>query len=262
MAKPSIFSREYDRKMKARKKRRVVLAFCLAVAAVFFLGRTTYLNWREKNAESLKNKNNKEYLTEKEKEVDNAATSNEIKPEEKPLVVESVLDIKLADDKILKLVYAEEAGIKKIKDVSSEGNFFNVFDISPLKDKVVILTPTQDMYIVDLNGKIIDITMPRYVTQSSKKEILKTEYLQRKPDFIWHGTPRFINDTTIVWTSQVPWFKTTKYIWRTDLTSLKHSRIREFEGEEILLGVIEEKGLSVTINSLTKYLSSDGTIVQ
>lgn len=56
MARPSIFSRDYEKKMRARKRRRIIVIFCIIIGGLYFLFTSTYNKWQEQHVRELENK--------------------------------------------------------------------------------------------------------------------------------------------------------------------------------------------------------------
>lgn len=274
MGKPSIFSREYDRKMKARKKRKTIIIVTLIAAALIIATRASFLNWLQKNAGQLnsKDKGSSGYLTQKGgNDSDKAAqdtgndkkdqSSQETPPADQAAAAEKVLELNMPDGKKIKMVYEENNGNKVIKNVMSDDNSVQ-FYMNPSANKVVLLNAAQDMFIADLNGNLSNITKAQYIT-SSGSVIQKSAYLQRKPGFLWHSTPRFINDTTVVYITQMPWFKTTKYVYKVDLNNASvHTRLQVIQGENVSFDAMDPKGLKVNTDAGIKFITSDGNVTQ
>lgn len=265
LGKPSIFSREYDRKMKVRKRRRTVLLFCLIAVAVYYVGYSTYTNWQD-NYLKNKSKDSNGYLTNKtpEKVEDTTKEEPEKDKEQSPAEAphdDKFFDVKMPNGRQFKLIYTEENGIKTIKNVVSEENGLLFFNISPSATKVVILDIEQEMYIADLTGSVKNISKTEYITTGGTR-IDKTSYLKRKPEFQWHSTPKFINETTVVYASQMPWFATKKSVYKVDINTSTHQKIPSLTGENLSFDVLEEKGLKVNVDGNIKFISKEGTVVQ
>lgn len=74
------------------------------------------------------------------------------------------------------------------------------------------------VYIFNSKGEVKDITYTQYV--STKGEINKREdVIAYRSDFVWMGTPKFIDDNTVIYKSFLPWFTTVNYIWIYDNTN-------------------------------------------
>lgn len=269
MSKPSIFSRDYDRKMKARRRRKTILLTSIILIALAALVTISFQNWLQNNAGSLKRK--KDYLTENNisSKTDNSGKENSKETDEQnksedevALNPDKTLDVKFPDNKTAQLIYTEEGSNKKIKQLVPTDNGNLIYSINPSSDKAVVLASNQDMYIVDTNGVVSNITKDKYVSTKSGNVIIKSDYLAKKPDFIWHGSPMFINDTTVAYITQMPWFKTTKYIYKVDINSINHDRVFEVEGENVTFGILNEKGLTVNVDGAVKYISPEGKIIQ
>ncbi|MDP4089138.1 MAG: hypothetical protein Q8930_07690 [Bacillota bacterium] len=274
MGKPSIFSSDYDRKMKARKKRRTVIILVLIAAGLVFITRATFLNWLQKNAvkEDGKDKGSSGYVAGKNStgEVQGSkspVTDNKDQKDqgnstgEPAEVSEKAIDISTPDGIKYILIYSEENGNKTIKRVMNQDNSQVFFNISPSGVKVVFLNAAQDMYVADANGTVSDITKKQYTT-SSKSVIDKNSYLKRKPEFLWHGTPKFISDNAVAYITQMPWFNSTRYVYKVDLTTLVHARINPIQGQNVSFDVMDPKGLTVNMDGVLKYIVSDGSVVQ
>ncbi|MBE6048225.1 MAG: hypothetical protein E7213_07490 [Clostridium sp.] len=264
MSKPSIFSKDYERRMKKRKRIAVlitVVAICVVGIVIFNtkIKKLDFTNLRAniqawvdsgETQEQLENENiddNNEEVKEKE----------EIKPEE------LFVNVILADGVNAKLKYIENNGVKQIETVEvPEGYQFN---ISPQKDKVVFLDPAQNMKVSNIEGNIIDITKKEYISQAGST-FPKDQILSATPTYTWHSQPKFIDDNIIVYVSELPYFKSSgqkKYIWICDLAQNTHRTVWNFVGTDIVIGdVLPEKGISITVDGNVYYMNSNGEISQ
>ncbi|WP_163194190.1 hypothetical protein [Clostridium thermarum] len=268
MGKPSIFSREYDRKMKARKRRKTIFVFCLIAVALYFFCRTTYTRWQD-NYFKQKQEQSTGYLANGGDKDEGASSKNneekeqvpESEPEQAPIITDKTLDLNLPNGKVIKVIYNEENGSKSIRNVVSEDNSLLFFNVSPSAAKAVVLDSAQELYIIDLEGNIKNISKTEYITTKGTK-IEKSSYLQKNPSFQWHSTPKFINENTVVYLSQMPWFQTKKSVYKVDINDVKHERITSLTSENISFDIMEEKGLKINVDGAVMYINNEGNVIQ
>ena len=261
--------------MKARKRRKTLLIISIIVAALALLTRATFLNWLEKNADHLgdNDKGNSGYVADGSntgkdndkngnKDGDNKDQNNQNSGQNQPPVVEDkIQEVQLPDGKKVKIVYNEENGNKLIKNAITDDNSLQSFNIAPSGNKVVLLTTAQDMFTADLNGAVNNITKNQYNT-SGGTVIEKNAYLNKKPEFLWHSSPKFLNDNTIVYITQIPWFKSTKYVYKVDLNNPTHTKLQGIQGENIAFDILDGTGLKVNVDGADKYIKGDGSGIQ
>ena len=80
------------------------------------------------------------------------------------------------------------------------------------------------------------------------------------------NTTSIFEDDTIVYISQLPWFKadTTKYIWTYNVTKPdSYLSFQSLVGNDITIGAVTGgKGISIKYDGNTKFLSAAGDITQ
>jgi hypothetical protein len=260
VAKPSIFSKDYQKRMRRRRTGfAVLIVAAVVVAAVAFITGKNYLS---KNNQQQANNTS---TSENAKDVNSATSTDknttEVKEAETPK--EEGFEFKLADGTSLKAVYTTTGTVKKFQYVSpKEKNVY--FSINPTGDKIVVFdSGAQSIMLIDTAGKIQDITNPAYT--SSKGVVTEKEnLLSSKSSYIWCSSPAFISDTKVAYISQLPWLnKTTKYVWTVDVATGKHTKISDtYSGEEITFGKIESKGLAMNIDGSAYYITANGSVVK
>lgn len=268
MGKPSIFSNQYDRKMKGRKRRNIIIVVAIIFVIAILVGKSymsklnkdngTNQNTNQTNVnakpQDTKNSNDNKKTSESNK-------GNDSTTEENNGDIDKKVDVKMSNGQILNLTYQESSGTKQIKEItcSSIPNLY--YNISPSGSKAVLLTSSQDMFVVDVSGSIINVTKDTYVTTKGTT-IVKSKYLKGKSDFSWHTTPKFINENLIVYISQVPWFQTKKYLWKLDVVGKKHTTVFSVASEDLVFDKMTDKGLSFNIDGATKYIDAEGNIIE
>ncbi|EJO5348424.1 tRNA (guanine-N1)-methyltransferase [Clostridium botulinum] len=270
MAKPSIFSKDYEKRMKKRKRRTF---FSVAVIIVIFLGIIftnnnigkkikNSLNQIKKEAKAEEEQKNKEQLKKQnkgKKESENEATvkKQDKAPENKKLEIELENGIKV------KFQYIEDKNKNKtIKSIDLNKNNL-LYDINPSKNLVVITNPkTQNIYLLNLNGNKQDITNKQY-TSTSGTVFEKDNILTSNKDYIWSVSPKFIDNDNIAYISQLPWFnKSDKYIWIYNIKNKNHLYTENIVGQDIKFDKLTEKGLTVIADEKTLFLKPDGSMAQ
>ncbi len=269
MGKPSIFSKEYERRKKQRRKRIAFLVLLIVIASFgllywspvskFFTESQLYKELQAKykdnqNTSIAENKENKENTSSLSSNKDqNTQKETEKKVEEK------YFEIKLPDGSNARAVYEQSDSIIKFKFLT--GNDKASFDISPSGKKMIILDgTTQDLMELSIDNSVKDLTYKVYTTKN-KSKIYKDKTIAKDPQFIWHGTPKYINEDNIAYISQMPWFKKELYIWIVDSKTNSHKYVKNVVGKEITFGNVTDKGLEVTIDGAKKIMTPEGNAI-
>lgn len=264
MARPSIFSNQYDRQVRKRKKRKKIIVFlacCLGIYVVvkIYLG----VNF---NGVSFKNIAAKLQQEQKKKEADSKKTSKVVSKgassvkSNKSVSKDQVVNVKLADGKQVLVTYSVNGNVKKVKSVNLNG-VDGEYDISPSSQNLLIYEKTgQNTYYVDSNGNVSDITYKTY-TSTSGKAFSKDNIIQSNPNYIWCDSPKFLDDNTIIFISQLPWFdnRTDKYIWRATLNDKAYANTN-IHGKDVKINNMTDKGIQIVTDGTTQYMKADGTI--
>ncbi|QGU94250.1 hypothetical protein GOM49_03195 [Clostridium bovifaecis] len=287
MPKPSIFSRDYDEKMKKRKRRRIVIFISLLVVALVvlfnasisnMLGKKTksgFANIKEKitsisnikffskakdEDKENKNSNVKEDISKNNQD----AKSNQIKnnANQKPIKKEvpktGSYSIKLSNEEEIKLIYSIVNNEKQYTQVLPKGISY---DISPSKKNVVIIeNKTQNMILIDINGTQKDITKKEYI--SSKGDIFKKDYiLKQSASYIWCASPKYLNEDNIIYVSQLPWFNKVnqRYLWKYSISNNQYYHNLspnggELSGVDIKYGANTSHGLEVLVDGVKNII--------
>lgn len=277
MGKPSIFSREYEKKMQHRKIRRrilLVLAVILLIfGAIFILSPKKSISFKsyiesiqkrfaepKTNATNTKINNKQNKLSNK-----NSASAQSKKKELPKKNTEQNITVKLKDGKTINLICEAVNGKNnKFKTIEPADSSIN-YDISPSGKGIMIYeSNTQTIYYSDLNGKLIDITKPEYISRKGNT-YLKEDKLRDNPDYMWCASPKFIDDENIAYISQLPWLniRDTKYIWTIKISDPNDQTYNsDLSGSNVKIGNLTSKGLQITLDDKVYYLKSDGSYAQ
>jgi hypothetical protein len=256
VAKPSIFSKDYQRRMRRRRAGfAVLIVAAVIVAAVAFITGKNYLS---KNNQQQANNTSSTTSTDK---TTTDKTTTETKTTETPK--EEGIEFKLADGTSLMAVYKMKDTVKDFQYVTpKEKNVY--FDINPPGDKIVVFdSGAQSMILIDTTGKVQDITSQVY-TSSNGTAYKKANVLNSYKGYIWCSSPVFISDTKVAYISQLPYFqKDTEYVWIVDVTTGKNTKINNaYSGEKITFGELGSKGLPMNIDGSVYYITATGSVVK
>ena len=265
MRKPSIFSRDYERLMRKRRKRIAIISILgVLVIGILFLKmamnsinmetlRSKVQSWIDEDNEEIQDNTNKTNEENKQEETVKEETPKE--PEIK------TMDLIVREGIILKAEYEERNGgvkFKGIKDAPS--NIY--YTLNQDKNLILTIDENQDMKIFNVNTKEANITKDKYVAPNGEV-FNKSSVLQTYNGYLWNVEAKFITNTKVAYISNVPYFgyDLNKYIWVVDLNDNSHKTLWNSKGKEIKLGEIKEKGLEVTIDGNVKYINSNGELI-
>lgn len=265
MRKPSIFSRDYERKVRKRKRIIVtisILLFLLISVIGLKLTREAFdfTDVRAKiqrwiDGDTINNNIPGENTGKEEGE------NTPVVPEEPVAPPDKIIDLKVNDEKILKMEYEEVDGKVKFKEAKEvpEGIEYN---INPSRELVVIIDNNENMKVINTKGEEKNITKESYIAPNGevfKKDVVKTTY----KDYLWHKNAKFINDNKIVYKTNMPYFGygLDQYLWIVDIDGKNEITLWQSKGKSITIGEIKEKGIEVTIDGNIKYINNDNKLV-
>ncbi|WP_315121417.1 hypothetical protein [uncultured Clostridium sp.] len=276
MGKPSIFSKDYEEKMKKRRIRIIVtfLAILLIVVGAWFyrgvdiksILSKNKIN-TEKNKEESKNtlttdntEKDKENKDSKDNKDNNSKDNNENKEETKK---EEGYDFKLSDGESVKIIYETNDKDKKFKYIYPLDSKV-IYDISPSAKLMTIYdSKVQRIYRINIEGKVVDITNARYTSTSGEFSITREEQLNANPNYIWCSSPKFIDEDNIAYVTQLPWLnKDKQYIWIVNLQNNIHRYVQNAEGNDIKLDRLNEEGLGIIVDGEKATLKPSGELIK
>ncbi|ERI89418.1 hypothetical protein HMPREF1982_04689 [Clostridiales bacterium oral taxon 876 str. F0540] len=266
MVKPSIFSKEYEKRMRRRKKRvAAVIVLLIASLGIFLasgslkdtlknksVGLTSFIKKTDKNEIQA----NKKVDKEEDKKQPESQNNSETVP--KP-VEEKGYEISLSDGTKIKAVYENKDGANKFKYITPLDANIN-FTVNPSGSAMVILdSKAQNLIYIDINGQQQDITNKSYRSNT------KDSVLSRIPQYVWCTSPKFIDDANIAYLSQLPYISskvTKKYLWVANVENKRHINKYNMSGENIKFGNIGDKGLEMTLDdNSTVYIKMKNSSV-
>lgn len=265
MRKPSIFSRDYERLMRKRRKRIAIISILgVLVIGILFLKmamnsinmetlRSKVQSWIDEDNEEIQDNTNKTNEENKQEETVQEETPKE--PEIK------TMDLIVREGIILKAEYEESNGVVKFKGIKdAPSNIY--YTLNQDKNLILTIDENQDMKIFNVNTKESNITKDKYVAPNGEV-FNKSSVLQTYNGYLWNVEAKFITNTKVAYISNVPYFgyDLNKYIWVVDLNDNSHKTLWNSKGKEIKLGEIKEKGLEVTIDGNVKYINSNGELI-
>ena len=255
----SIFSSKYHKREKRKRFFRKLAFFLIFIAALALLFRKPILEMVEKVKQDIAQEQvQKEEILEQIPEAVTDEETEEPAPEE-PVVVKEYVTATLPMEKEVSLEVVEENGEKFFAPISELTGMEG--DISPSRTQAVILEKeTQDLFLLDLSGNVTDITYKVYKNSRGYTES-KESILGRTENFVWAEQPKFLDEDTVVYMSQLPWFDERRFLYVVDLVPLSHRNFQSVFGTDVVLGEISDLGLSYTKEGNTYYLTPDYKII-
>ncbi|MGM9973866.1 MAG: hypothetical protein ACI33K_07500 [Clostridiaceae bacterium] len=268
MGKPSIFSKEYQKHKKRRQKKIAFLVLFLMVIILFFayVSPVSQLIKGSSLYKELQAKYKDNGSTEKHQEgvVSNSGNNGDSQEdkesnEEENTAEDKYFEISLTEGKEGKAYYKESDG--KIIFLSYSGGEGFQYEVSPSKEKMMIFDVNdQNIYEIEAESAIKNLTYEYYTTTKGSK-INKSNTLTSNPEYLWHGSPRYISENRIVYKSHLPWLNSAnEYIWIIDTNTMGYSYINSSKGKVINFGSLSEEGLQVTIDGVNRILLENGSL--
>lgn len=270
MGKPSIFSKEYEKRMKKRRRNIAVVCFIILALIVSVSVKFTYnpinyasikadiqawidsdttLKSPESNLEDNNENIQEEYIKEENEE-----------PEEP---VKESININLISGKVATIVYIDENGEKKFTDLEDVDDGVT-FDISPSGKQMIIADTDSTIVLYNIDGTNKVISKNEYVS-SSGSVFTKEATLQSQPEYLWNANPKFISEEKVIFVTNRPYFGSAavnKYLWITDIISEADTVLWDLKSPNIEIGEKEEKGIKVTVNGNIYYIDENGRYAQ
>ena len=270
MRKPSIFSKDYDRKIKKRKKVILALIIIPIIGLVIFLSTdfkglintrisSTFSNGsKDDKVQKKSGEVTKEQIDAQKAKAKQAATIAKAKADaDKPSFI-----VSLSDGQKVTVEYDVSSAKRTIKGVLSTNGI--LYDISPSKKSIVIQsTKNQDILYVDVNKTSKDITKKTYIS-SNNQTYSKEEQLKSNPNYTWSITPKFIDEDNIAYVSELPWMneKKVQYIWKLNLKDNVNMQVKPASGIELTFGKVNSKGLEANIDGNLVYVTALGGVTK
>ena len=255
LGKPSIFSRDYERRM--RKRRFTIIVVIIVIIVISALG-SLYMKGKLFKSSNKNNVNNA--AVNKNTNTPGKTQTTEKKPVSQD-VKEEGYDLALSGGKQIKAIYENKNNEKKFKYINPTDANAD-FTISPSGKSMVVLDKSaQTLIYIDIDGNKTDVSYNQYI--SSSGTFTREQVLQSKPDYIWCSSPEFVDEENIAFISQLPWLqRSTKYIWMVNTKDKQTIQVQGISGENVKLDKLTDKGLTVIADDKTVYLKGDKSITQ
>lgn len=286
MSKPSMFSKDYKKEVKKRRRKIALLIIVPIIGLTIFLitdfkalinsgismkkGLYSILLNKSKDKQSSEVQVEK---TEQAVKTQTEAEKSKVKKVEEDLKAKEALKaeaalkneifvVLLSDGQKISVEVSVVGTEKNIKAVTNAQNIS--YDISPSKKSIVIQSKSnQDFIYVDVNKASKDITKKTY--ESTKGKVFsKDGILKSHKNYIWSIEPKFIDEDNIAYVSGLPWIneKATQYIWKVNLKSNVHMQVKPASGMHITFENITSKGLTTLIDGKTVYVTATGEVIE
>ena len=264
MKKPSIFSKDYEKIMRKRKRKRIVigiLSICIIGILVTEVANYDFSKLKDR-LQAWVDEDKEKYVGDQLVDTDESIGSTEV---EEPVVEEvpseKYLDVTISDTPISFKIKEENSQIL-IESVKEVPENYYIYIGNNGKDAVV-LDPNQNINIVYASGEIKNVTLAQYIGPDGEVYI-KDNIRNLYQGYIWHSTPVQISEKKVAYITNIPYFgyNLNKYISIIDIDSNTHSTIWASKATEIVFEKIKEKGLEVNIDGNLRYITSNGELIQ
>lgn len=258
----SIFSGKYQKKARRKRILRGLGITLLLLGILFLIFRNPILAKIEKVRLDIQQENQQ-----KEEMISNLPETPAVETAETPITEietpveeETRVSVVLPSEKSLDLVTMEENGEVLFAPIADLTGFLG--DVSPSRKLVTLMdTQTQDLYLIDLDGVVTDITYKTYKSSTGYTES-KERILGRIEGFVWTTQPKFLDEDTVVYLSQLPWFDERRFLYVVELAPLSHRNMQSVKGINITLKDLTEKGLEYESDGKTLFLTGEYKIVK
>lgn len=262
MSRPSIFSNNYEKIMRRRKRiRNTVIIVLIIVAGVVFsyLKGIFRFNFHQLIPKSISQKKDSKMTASDSDAAKKVNKDNKKNNDDN----EKFYFMKINDSLNIKVIYEDDNGTKKLKSVdSSSGNV--QYSISPQGTGIVAYdSKNQSIIYMDANGNTKDITYKQYI-DTSNNTFAKSDVISLHPNYDWCDSPTLISENMVAYLSQLPWISDegNKYVWTYNISTGEYKCYYDTYGKSVSFGGITEKGLSITADGQQKYMDTNGNITQ
>lgn len=271
MGKPSIFSKDYEKKMKRRRLKiiGIICAILIIFLGIFYQVKLKNMDFNQivYNLQAWVNSGNTTGGNETKSEPE---TNNQEVEKEKP--AEKVNESK--EEKVSFNLLNNEKADFQVNDDNGNKNFKSIigddyqYDISPNGKEAVIVDKNQNMFLLNVDGSVKNITKEQYVSKRGEKypkDVMIQKEKDAGKDYIWGMNSKFIDDNTIVYKSNLPYFGTAaqnQYLWILNLnTNTSFAVFKSASPNVEILGINKEKnGINVKVGNEEYILNNEGML--
>lgn len=275
MKKTSIFSREYEKRI--RRKRFAILIMVIIFFASFvgyivnfsqvndyvkdfYYSMVTKQVLKDEQDDSLNvNENNKVHEEITNDENDKTQNQFAVVDDFDLMPTHSTQEVKLSDNEILNVIYFKNGEAIEFQGIDEKFTDKYRVDISPNKSLILIDDfNNQNTYLVDSSFNVHKLDPEFFYSNSAKSRFYKKDVMSDYENYAWYKNPKFLDDNTIVYVSNLPWFgKNEQYVWKTDVSNLNDIKhfMTSVAGKNIDFVELTEEGIKVNINNEIKLLT-------
>jgi len=270
LGKPSIFSKEYEKRMRKRRRNTIIISLGILVVISGIIVKVIYnpIDYTniKKNIQAWIDSDTTN--VEEKTKVENKEITNEEKKEpikEEPVKpVEQSIDVALMSGNIAKAIYTSDSnGGKVFKTLeTSEKNIS--FNISPSGKQILVTDNNALITLYNVEGTAKVLSKEQYIS-SSGGVFTKADTIKGNPQYLWNVNSKFINEEKIMFVTNRPYFggsNLKQYLWMTDIQSGEDKVLWELAGTNIEIGEKEEKGVKVNVDGRVYYIDVNGNSVQ
>ena len=206
MKKPSIFSKDYEKIMRKRKRKRIVigiLSICIIGILVTEVANYDFSKLKDR-LQAWVDEDKEKYVGDQLVDTDESIGSTEVEEtvvEEVPS--EKYLDVTISDTPISFKIKEENSQIL-IESVKEVPENYYIYIGNNGKDAVV-LDPNQNINIVYASGEIKNVTLAQYIGPDGEVYI-KDNIRNFYQGYIWHSTPVQISEKKVAYITNIPYF--------------------------------------------------------
>lgn len=251
----SIFSSKYQKKQRRKKIIKRILLVIIFLIVLFLVFRNPILDKVDKVKSDInkENQNKQETILPEMPIEEDPEVTPETEEEEKEEIFYNIFTTSSGEE--IKVSYKEKEGEKFYEEIIENASVEG--DISPKKKATVILEKdTQDLFYMDIDGNVKDITYKTYVSSKGYRES-KESILNRIENFNWARNPKFLNEDTVVYLSNLPWFEERQFLYVVELEPLNHYNFQNVKGVNINLLELTAEGLKYEADGKIYFLTEN-----
>ena len=252
MRKPSIFSKDYEKIM--RKRRRIFV-----VSISFFILTSSCLVLSAVKLKNINGNRNLVSLIKEDSSINENIEGTNKEHIDKTGVIgvntdkNNNIDIFL-NNNLITLLCSEIDGDKIINNIIKNDNII-FYKLDYTKKKVVVIDKNQDMFLCDVNGQVKNLSLKEYVAPNGDVYDKNTN-ISTYNNYLWHSQCFFIDDKRIAYVSNLPYFgyDLNQYVQIVNIDNGIHETLWWTKGYNILLKESESGGLEASIDGNIKYI--------
>jgi hypothetical protein len=268
LGKPSIFSREYEKRMRKRRRNAIMisLAIVLLISALIIkvvCNPIDYTNIKN-NMQAWIDSDTSNSTEEKNEVINEEKDTGEKIVEEPQKPLEEYINITLANGSNEKAIYVDDNNRGKVFKTLDPIDKGASFDISKSGKQMLVADTNLIITLYNIDGTTKIISKDQYVSTNGSV-FTKESAIQSNPAYLWNANPKFISDDKIIFVTNRPYFggaNLKQYLWMTDITTGEDKVFWELAGSSIEIGEKEEKGIKVTVDGKIYYIDVNGNYIQ